>query len=88
VRFVKLPDYEPLLLNPGAVGQSRELLARARGAVLDLDQGRAEFVATRYDLSKYRATLRAVGLPPEGCHYLSSRTRVVLRNVRKAVAGY
>jgi predicted phosphodiesterase len=91
-RLVRLPQRvpldEPLLLNPGAVGQSRELLPRARGAVLDLDHSRADFVAVRYDVSRYRAALRAVGLPPEGCQYVPSRTRVVLRNVRRLIAGY
>jgi predicted phosphodiesterase len=83
-----LPDREPVLLNPGAVGQSRELVARARGAVLDLDTGRAEFVATRYDVGAYRRVLRSVGLPPEGCHYVPSAARVAARGIRRAVAGY
>jgi predicted phosphodiesterase len=83
-----VPEREPLLLNPGSVGQSRELVVRARGAVLDLDAGRAEFVALRYDVAGYRRVLRSVGLPPEGCHYVPPPARLVARTVRRAVAGY
>jgi predicted phosphodiesterase len=85
---LKVPQREPLLLNPGSVGQSRELRVRARGAVLDLDVGRNEFVSAQYDFERYRVELSAAGLPPEGCHYISSVPRVGLRNVRRVVFGY
>jgi predicted phosphodiesterase len=85
---VELSKGEPVLLNPGSVGQSREVTVRARGMLLDLVSGCAVFRRSRYDVEKYRAVLKAEGLPPESCQYLPSRHRVVLRGVRKAVAGY
>lgn len=76
----------PVLLNPGAVGQSRELLARVRLLVLDLDEGTASFRALRYDIDSCRRDLRARGLSAHGCHlglsYLPARIASALR--RKA----
>ena len=40
------------LLNPGAVGQSREALVRARFMVLDLERREATFHAVRYDVRR------------------------------------
>jgi predicted phosphodiesterase len=83
-----LPKDGPLLLNPGAVGQSRGLLVRAQGALLDLEAGRIEFVAVRYDVAAYRAALRSAGLSLVGYQYVPSKTRAALRSIRRAVAGY
>src|SRR5918994_1024784 len=58
---VALAD-EPFLLNPGAVGQSRELRARARCAVLDVDRRSAGFMALPYDVDRCRQALRDAGL--------------------------
>jgi predicted phosphodiesterase len=59
---------EPVLLNPGGVGQSRELRARARFAVLDLEQARATFFAIPYEIDHCRAALRRSGLSPRSYH--------------------
>src|SRR5215218_11149222 len=40
----------PVLLNPGAVGQSRERRVRARSLVLDLRERTAAFHADAYDV--------------------------------------
>jgi predicted phosphodiesterase len=83
-----VPEHEPLLVNPGAVGQSRELVVRARGALLDLEHSRVDWIAAHYDVPSYRMLLPSVGLPPEGCHYVPSRARVLARGIRRAIAGY
>ncbi len=80
----------PVLLNPGAVGQSRELRARARLLVLDLDQGTASYRALRYDAAACRRELRARGLSARGCHLRPSPRRAgmrVLRRVGRLVAA-
>lgn len=82
---VSLPSGEPLLLNPGAVGQSRELRARARYAVLDLDAERVSFEALRYDTHACRAALVAAGLPPRSCHLRPPVPRALARAVRRRV---
>jgi predicted phosphodiesterase len=84
----RLPQTEPLLVNPGAVGQSRDFLPRARGAVVDIDRGRVEFVACRYDVRGYRCALRAAGLPDDGAHYVPSIPRAAARHVRRFAVGY
>jgi predicted phosphodiesterase len=77
---------ERLLLNPGAVGQSRELRVRARYLLLDLDQGSAEFKAVRYDTRACRAALVARGLSPRSTH-LRPTLRGALRRGRRALSG-
>src|SRR5215218_8597422 len=58
----------PVLLNPGAVGQSRERRVRARSLVLDLRDQTVAFHADAYDLRAARRALRRAGLPPETVH--------------------
>jgi len=66
---VALPDAEPLLLNPGSVGQARGgAPARARVAILDCDRRVASFHAVRYDVRGCRRALREAGQPPSSCH--------------------
>jgi len=65
---IPLGDDPALLLNPGAVGQSRELRSWARCAVLDLDRRTARFLALPYEIGRCRADLRRAGLSPRGCH--------------------
>jgi predicted phosphodiesterase len=77
-----LPVGDAVLLNPGAVGQSRELRARARFAVLDLDAGEARFVAIPYDAGACRAALRRVGLSPRSSHLRPSVPRAAARAAR------
>lgn len=74
---MRLPSGEPVFLNPGAVGQSRELLARARGLVLDLDAGEARFLAVSYDVDACRRDLLRAGLSPRSCHLRPSPVAAV-----------
>jgi predicted phosphodiesterase len=77
----------PTLLNPGAVGQSRERRALARSLVLDEEQGCAIFQAQRYDLRGYRRALRRAGFPTESAHlsptFFGRSTRKLRRLVER-----
>lgn len=81
-----LPRGEPYLLNPGSVGQSRDVAPHARYLVLDLDRRRASFRAVRYDLRACRAALRRAGLPPDNCH-APPTVRERLRRAAAALPG-
>jgi predicted phosphodiesterase len=70
------------VLNPGAVGQSRELRARARCLLLDTEQRRATFYAVRYDVGACRDALVRRGLPPTAYHLRPSPRRALVRRVR------
>jgi predicted phosphodiesterase len=78
-----LPPDEPVLLNPGAVGQSRELRARARCMVLDVEKREALFLAVPYDIRESRRALRGVGLSPRSCHLRPSPVRAAARVARR-----
>ena len=78
-----LPPGEAVLLNPGAVGQSRELRVRARFAVLDLEARQARFFAIQYDVGACRSALRRAGLSPRSCHLRPSLPRAALRALRE-----
>lgn len=65
---VRLPDGERCVLNPGAVGQSRERGVQARAAVLDLETREVVFHAVPYDVAACRAALVAAGRPPTAYH--------------------
>jgi predicted phosphodiesterase len=84
---VRLPADEPVLLNPGAVGQSRTSDPRARVMVLDLARRVASFHALDYDVEGCRQALRDRGQPPGSCHRPRSRwngvTGAVKRRVRR-----
>jgi predicted phosphodiesterase len=67
------------LLNPGAVGQSRDRRAVARAAVIDLDAGTAELLAVEFDAAGCRAALRRAGLPPQSCHLKPTPLRAARR---------
>jgi predicted phosphodiesterase len=60
------------VLNPGAVGQSRERRVLARVALLDLEAGRVSFRAVRYDTS---------GLPREAIHRKPPLRSVLRRRI-------
>jgi predicted phosphodiesterase len=60
---VALGGAEQWLLNPGAVGQSRDGSLAARAAVLDLDAGHVDFLRVEYDVEATRDALRRAGLP-------------------------
>jgi len=73
---------EALLVNPGAVGQSRELRARARCAILDVKANEVRFLAVPYDVERVRADLRSAGLPEQGPHLRPSVARATARALR------
>lgn len=83
-----LPAGDAVLLNPGAAGQSRELRARARFAVLDLGAREARFFAIPYDVAACRAALRDVGLSPRSCHLRPSVPRAAARAVRTRAGAW
>lgn len=83
-RSVLLEPAERWLLNPGAVGQSREARVRARFLVLDLERREAVFHAVRYDVGRSRALLRSCGLPARSIHLAPWRPKRLLRPARRA----
>lgn len=70
---VELADGEPVVLNPGAVGQSRSRDPRARAMVLDTAARTAEFHAVAYDVAACRRALAERSLPQDSCHVPRSR---------------
>ena len=76
---VTLPAGERVLLNPGAVGQAREMRARVRALALDPEAGRAAFLKLPYDVAGTRAALAAAGLPRDACHLRPSPRRRAIR---------
>lgn len=78
-RSVSLTGSRRWLLNPGAVGQSRERRIRARFVVLDLEREEATFHAVRYDVGRSRALLRRQGLPAGSIHLAPWRPKALLR---------
>jgi predicted phosphodiesterase len=72
------------LLNPGAVGQSREARNRARFMLLDLDRREVTFYAVRYDVRRTRALLREAGLPARSVHLAPWRPKALLRPAIRA----
>jgi diadenosine tetraphosphatase ApaH/serine/threonine PP2A family protein phosphatase len=56
------------LINPGSVGQSRQLSGRARAAILDTDADTIEFVSESYETSGLIRDLNALGFPPWSYH--------------------
>jgi diadenosine tetraphosphatase ApaH/serine/threonine PP2A family protein phosphatase len=60
---VPLEPGEPLLLNPGSVGQPRDGDARAAWLLLDLEARRAVFRRTPYAVGRTQEEIRERGLP-------------------------
>jgi predicted phosphodiesterase len=71
------------VINPGAVGQSRELEVRASFAILDLEALTATFEAVPYDTRRVRDELRRNGLDPRSYHLRPSPVRRARRLMRK-----
>jgi predicted phosphodiesterase len=80
---VRLPPGEAVVLNPGAVGQSRDSDPRARVMVLDTGARLATFYAVAYDVEACRRALTDRGLPPGSCHLVRSRRREALEVLRR-----
>jgi predicted phosphodiesterase len=83
---VALAGDEPILLNPGAVGQSRTRDPRARALVLYLTERVARFHALEYDVAGCRRALRDRGLPEEACHLRRPRWERALGAAKRRVA--
>ena len=81
-----LGEERPVLLNPGAVGQSRERRIRARSVVLDLREQTVAFHADRYDVRACRRALRSAGLPPETVHLSPTLAGRAARRLRRAAS--
>jgi putative phosphoesterase len=84
-RTLRVAQGSRLLLNPGAVGQSRERRAVARAAVLDAATNTVEELVVNYDVERTRAELRRLGLPDGGPHLRPSRARSIARALRARV---
>jgi predicted phosphodiesterase len=82
---IDLPRDEPILLNPGAVGQSRSADARARVLVLDTAARAASFHALDYDVEGCRQALLERGLPANSCHLRRSRRVRLAAGVRRVL---
>ncbi|HVL96891.1 MAG TPA: metallophosphoesterase family protein [Solirubrobacteraceae bacterium] len=78
-----LPLPDRVVLNPGAVGQSRELRVRARYIELDTERRHAIFHAVPYDTRAVRAALRRRGLAP-GSYHLRPGPRGIARRLLRA----
>jgi predicted phosphodiesterase len=80
-----LTAHERYLINPGAVGQSRERepVPRTRFALVDLDRAEVHFFAEPYDASATQAALRARRLPPDTLHVRPGRVAAATRRVRR-----
>ena len=74
------------LLNPGAVGQSRERRALARFMLLDFERREAHFHAMAYDIEGARGMLRRRGLPARSYHLQPTRWGAWSRPVRKLLS--
>jgi predicted phosphodiesterase len=82
---VSLVPARQRLLNPGAIGQSRERLPLARFVLLDLERQLATFYAVPYNVERCRRALRCQGLPPNSCHLPPSRLAGWSAPVRRVV---
>ncbi len=76
--------HEPIVLNPGAVGQVRGGPPVARFMVLDTVARTATFVTVPYDVKRTRAALRQHGLP-RGTHRLRRSALGGLRRLLRRV---
>jgi predicted phosphodiesterase len=70
------------VVNPGAVGQSRELRALVRFALLDISSRTLRLFARPYPDAQTRADLRRAGLPEEACHPRPTFKKVIRQAVR------
>jgi len=88
---VALAPGDRYLLNPGAVGQSRER-ARAPSALcmtldldLDLEPAGVRLLAERYDVRASRAALRRHGLAPDAIHIRPGALAAARRRGRRVL---
>jgi predicted phosphodiesterase len=76
------------LINPGAVGQSRERESRprARFALVDLARARVTYFAEPYDAAATRAALRSHQLPPDAVHVRPGRVAAATRRAGRLLS--
>ena len=79
---VPLPVERLWLLNPGAVGQSRERRPVARCLILSTATSEAAFLAFDYDHTRCARDLATAGLPGRAYHVPPRRARAWLVGVR------
>jgi predicted phosphodiesterase len=86
---VDLGRAERWVVNPGAVGQSRDRSIRARVAVLDLTARSVNFHSLPYDVDATLLALRRAGLPPAAVRLHTGRrsVRSAIRRVFSALAS-
>jgi predicted phosphodiesterase len=82
---LRVADGETHLVNPGAVGQSRERTVGARFAILDADRGELTFHRVSYDSARCRRALHRHGLPLDSYHLDRSRRGALERGLRRLV---
>jgi putative phosphoesterase len=82
---IELGRARPALLNPGSVGQSRELAVHARCMLLDTVTMSARSYAVPYDTERCRQALSRAGLPRDTYHLPFWRTTRRLAPVRRLV---
>lgn len=77
---------EPMVVNPGSVGQSRQLerQPRVRGVTLDWPDGFVRFHSLTYDAGRFRDLLRAHDLPASSAHLPPGRMGWLLRRLTEA----
>jgi putative phosphoesterase len=80
-------DGGKLLVNPGAVGQSRERRVRAHAAVLDSDERAVEMLALPYDTRAASSALASRGLPAKTFDMRPSPARRVWLRLPDGVRG-
>jgi predicted phosphodiesterase len=73
---------EKTVINPGAVGQSRERRALARFAVLDTEARRVVLLAGAYPVADVMADLERAGLPHHACHVRPPLKKVIRQAAR------
>lgn len=81
--FIDFASDGPSLLNPGSVGQSRELTVRARCVLVDTKMMSARSYLVPYDTERFRAELSRVGLPLDSYHLPWWRTARQLAPARR-----
>lgn len=79
-----IPAPGPTFVNPGSVGQPRELRPLARFAVVDATSGLLELRALGYPHRRTEAALAARGLPASWCHPRPTLKKIVRQVGRDA----
>ena len=74
----------PTFVNPGAVGQSRELRPVSRCALYDTAAGNVHLYALRYPHERCADALRRSNLPPEWSHARPSAKKIATQALRDA----